>query len=384
VPRKKAGSVLFIDSFRASARGAATASSDSIGYGITAADAICRELAALGYEVLRPLIGPDGRARGDRLDWTAASYVAILEMLRQCRVDLILCFHAFGPFPAEVRRMCLDLGRDIPIIGYTMGSHWDPTDDFRTTHYPGMQVVDLANLHVLDRILLVSHHLRAVLDEHIAQFNPGLGAELAARMTVVGLPIDTDLIDACRPTGAGSPRTRVVFNHAPIASKRPEVFLDVAAELLSEQGDVDVLLTRRFPPCGALDSLVLEFPDRVLQGNDLPIEAYYRWLWGCDIQVSTAIHESLGIATLEAMYTGNYCVAPRIGSYPEILGAHHPGLYDGSRGQLLNCLRLAVANPQTLAAAARGLHSRALRYSPERVTRAIAGVISDLLTGPLG
>jgi hypothetical protein len=45
------------------------------------------------------------------------------------------------------------------------------------------------------------------------------------------------------------------------------------------------------------------------------------WAVPCDIQVSTALHESFGVATLEAMFAGNACLLPRHAVYPELCGS---------------------------------------------------------------
>ena len=55
---------------------------------------------------------------------------------------MVFCFHAFHTFPVEVRRMLLDLGLRVPIVGYTHGSHWDVTDTYRSDHYPGLALAD--------------------------------------------------------------------------------------------------------------------------------------------------------------------------------------------------------------------------------------------------
>ncbi len=129
--------------------------------------------------------------------------------------DVIFSFHVFSTFPAEIRRMALDLGRSIPIVGYTHGSHWDPTDTFRFEVYPGMELLDLANLYVLDRILLVSQYMRTTLRDNIGAFNSSLAERLDAKAVVVGLPLDVQRIDACRteqppPCDGGlQPRTGV-------------------------------------------------------------------------------------------------------------------------------------------------------------------------------
>ena len=71
----------------------------------------------------------------------------------------------------------------------------------------------------------------------------------------------------------------------------------------------------------------------------MALDDYYRALWMSDLQVSTASHESLGVSTLEAMYTENCCILPRVGSYPEICGNHSEILYDFGEEALEERLR---------------------------------------------
>ena len=140
-------------------------SSDAIGYGITASAAIRTGLRAAGFDVVRPEIAvpDDTDERVARLRWLLSSYDGVLDVLSTSPPDVVFSFHAFSVFPAEIRRMLLDLGLELPLVGYTHGSHWDPTDTFRFQAYPRMELLDLANLHVLDRVFLVSDYLRATL-----------------------------------------------------------------------------------------------------------------------------------------------------------------------------------------------------------------------------
>jgi glycosyltransferase involved in cell wall biosynthesis len=357
-------------------------SSDAIGYGITASQAIRDGLGAAGFDVVQlKVAAPDDEdERVARLRWLLASYDAVLDVLSTAPPDIVFCFHAFATFPAEIRRISHDLGLRLPLVGYTHGSHWDPTDTFRLQAYPGMELLDLANLHVLDRVLLVSDYLRETVLRNVSAFNAPLAASLDAKCAVVGLPLDVQRIDASRTDASGA-RVTVVFNHAPVASKNPELFVRVMRRILPRY-DVQVLFTRRFPvqdPGGAaVAGLAEDFADQVTLGNDLPLPDYYRALWMADIQVSTATHESLGISTLEAMYTGTCCVLPRLGSYPEITGDLPDVLYDLGESQLEERLTYFLQNPNRRLTVASELQRAAARYTPAIVGRRIADVLHAL------
>ncbi|MEP6599481.1 MAG: glycosyltransferase family 4 protein [Actinomycetota bacterium] len=378
--------VLYLDGYTVPAEQSeptdAAPSSDAIGYGISASSAIRSGLRAAGWDVVRPKIAApdDNDERVSRLRWLLSSYDAVLGVLSASPPDVVFSFHAFSTFPVEIRRMLLDLGLDLPLVGYTHGSHWDPTDTFRSQAYPRMELLDLANLHVLDRILLVSDYLRATLWRTIAAFNEPLAKFLDAKSEVVGLPLDVERIDACRTDERGA-RITVVFNHAPVASKNPELFVRVMRRVLPRY-DVQVLFTRRFPPMqaggAAVAALAEHFPEQVTLGNNLPLPEYYRALWMADLQVSTATHESLGVSTLEAMHTGTCCILPRIGSYPEITGEHPDVLYEPGEGQLEERLRYFLEHPDRRHAVAADLQRAATRYAPAVVVPRIADVLAAL------
>lgn len=382
--------VLYLDGYTVPAEqpGATGAepSSDAIGYGITASTAIRTGLRAGGWHVVRPeiTVPDDNDQRVARLRWLLSSYDGVLDVLSTSPPDAVFSFHAFSAFPVEIRRMLLDLGLDLPLAGYTHGSHWDPTDAFRFQAYPGMELLDLANLHVLDCVFLVSDYLRATLWRTISAFNAPLAKSLDDKCEVVGLPLDVERIDACR-TDEHSACTTVVFNHAPVASKNPELFVRVMRRVLPRY-DVQVLFTRRFPPAQpggvAVAALAADFPEQVMLGNNLSLPDYYRALWMTELQVSTATHESLGVSTLEAMHAGTCCIVPRIGSYPEITGGHPDALYDPGEGQLEERLTYFLEHPALRQAVAADLQRAAARYTPAVVVRRIADVLDALMLRP--
>lgn len=378
--------ILFLDSYTLSTEqgeiDGAAPSSDGIGYGITAATAIRTGLRAADFDVVRPEMPlcNDGDKRVVRLRWLLAAYDRVLDVLSTSPPDVIFVFHAFAAFPVEIRRMLLDLGLEVPLVGYTHGSHWDPTDTYRFQVYPRLELLDLANLHSLDRVLLVSDYMRATLRHNISAFNAPLAESLDARSEVVGLPLDVERIDACR-TDERWERPTVVFNHAPVSSKNPEMFVRVMRRVLPRH-DVQVLFTRRFPPMQAggaeVKGLVTEFPDQVLLGNDLPLPNYYRALWMAELQVSTATHESLGVSTLEAMHTGTCCIVPRLGSYPEITGEHSGALYELGEDQLEERLTYFLEHPEQRQVVAAELQQAAARHTPTVVLRRITDVLNAL------
>jgi glycosyltransferase involved in cell wall biosynthesis len=362
-------------------------SSDAIGYAITSSAAIRTGLTALGWEVIQPQINlpdeEDGHVR--RLRWLLRSYEGALEVLGSSAPDAIFVFHSFSIFPSEIRRMILDLRLKVPLVGYTHGSHWDPTDTFRFEVYPGMEVVDLANLCVMDRVFLVSQQIRETLQATIGEFSPSLAKMLNTKYEVVGLPLDVHRIESSR-TDTRDPRPLIVFNHAPVASKDPEMFVRVMRRILPRY-DARVLFTRKFLPgedagADAVAALAADFGEKVMLGNNLALPDYYSALWQAELQVSTATHESLGVSTLEAMYTGCCCVLPRVGSYPEITGDHPEVLYDRGDDQLEERLTYFLDHPGRRRAVAADLQQLADRYRPEVVVRRIAGVLESVCSGP--
>jgi len=375
--------VLYLDTYTVSDPKVGTPSSDAIGYGLTASGAIQRGLRDLGFEVVRPQ--PDAASRPSsprcaRLRWIIDGYASILDALQASPPDLIFSFHIFTAFPVELRRMLLDLGLSIPLVGYTHGSHWDETDAFRFEAYPGLELLDLANLHVLDRILLVSEYMRSTLRRSIGAFHAGVAEQIDAKASVVGLPIDTTTIDRCNTTESFE-RLTVVFNHAPVSSKNPELFVRVMSSVMARY-PVNVLFTRRFdtasPAFEAVTRLADRFEERVMLGNDMSIADYNKALWMSHIQVSTATHESLGVSTLEAMYTGNCCILPRLGSYPEICQEHPEVLYDLGEAELEERLSYFIEQPDRRQAVAAELSRMALSYQSAQVVGRIAQVITSL------
>lgn len=370
--------VLYLDSYTTRDPAERTAS-DVIGYGVTASGAIRQGLAERGFALRSPQI-PSVADRPPQLrsvSWALEGYRATLDALVAAEPELVFVFHSFRTWPTQIRHLLLELRQSAPIVGYTHGSHWDPSDHVRTQFDPGLELADLANLVAMDRVLLVSEYMRETLHRNISELNARLADDLVERSAVVGLPLDTGLIDSARTDRKGE-RPTIVFNHAPVASKNPELFTAVLTRILPDH-DVTVLFTRGFDAScsggAAVHGLHEAFPEQVVLGDDMDLPAYFEALWAADLQVSTADHESLGVATLEAMYTGNCCILPELGSYPEITGHDAEVLYPLGEEALEERIRWFLDHPTHRAQAAARLRERALRYTPERVVDAIVAAL---------
>ncbi len=355
----------------------------SIGYGVTAGQVIRQYLLQQGFELIRPLadIKPytDG-SREARLRWVLRGYQRIVDAVIKHQPDLVFIFHSFNAFPAEVRRILLELGSPIPMVGYTHGSHWDPSDSERKAHYPGLEVLDLANLMALDQILFDSESIRSTVIDNVRSYSAATADLIAGKSRVVGLPIDTKYIDSHRSDKV-FPRATVVFNHAPVPAKNPVEFIRVMRRVMPKF-DINVLFTRAFSGGveGSVEFAELreQFRDRVIAGNNMSLGDYYQALWMADIQVSTAFHESLGIATLEAMYTENCCLLPFRGSYPEICAGNRSVLYRNEH-ELEHRLGYFIANPEERRAVGMVLADQARIHSAAAIGPRIISAVEDAL-----
>ncbi len=355
------GDVLWIDCYR----GPGTPrSSSSLGYGRSSADVLVTLLETLGFRVHR-VGGNVSAGIVDTASWRLDTFRKVAAHLRNRRPTLVFVFHAFDTPPVEIRRMMLEY--DIPhtpLVGYTHGSHWDPTDTWRQEKYQGLLLYDLACLSAFDRLLVVSEYMRETLSQAITRFSSAVAASIISRTTVVGLPIDeAGLTRERQRRQSQGEEVRVLFNHAPTAAKNPEMFLRVMDRILAQRHDVTVVLTRRFgendPGFAHLEEISMKYEGRVQMGGDFSLPDYYRLLCQCDIQVSTALHESFGVATLEAMFAGNACLLPRHAVYPELCGSIEESLYEYSEEVLSDRLLELIDAPAVRQDLARRLSQRA-------------------------
>ncbi|MGH9214178.1 MAG: glycosyltransferase family 4 protein [Acidimicrobiales bacterium] len=357
--------------------------SAEIGFGRNSSGALVAALRSRGVTVDVVPRDPTFPAGGAVVAnaWRASAYDEIIRTAGEHRPDVILVFHLFSQFASEIRRGLRDTGLDIPTAGFLHGSHWDWTDRFRQDRYPGLDLAELGNMAALDRIYCPSKYVQAQVFGQVSRANGRLGAELLARSRVVGIPYPADEIArVTRPPTLSAGRTRIVYNHALIPSKRPEMLAEFVSQLSARRpGQFELVLTRG--PEDAWGDKVIATLDPALMwvAGTLSIADYHAVLRSSDVQVSTAEHEGLGVATLEAMAAGCCAVVPRVGAYPEIVATPET-LYDGTVADLTDRVDALIGDPDRQAVLAQRQAAHVARWSPAAIADALAADLSDLAT----
>ena len=366
-----------------------TTSSDSIGYGVTSSNALIAALRSSGSDVHvadadRPITRERMPVSFSRSQSAQRVLQNLLDEVMAYRPDVIFIFHTFNTPAALIRKTLLDADIHLPIVGYLHGSHWDPTDLFRFIRYPGLQWLDLANTMALDAALIVSQAFIDQLQQNLSFLPPATHAALCSKLKLVPLPIATHLMDQYADSSQRDRSApRVTFNHAPIESKRPDLFAQVMSRVMSDF-PVTVLFTRRFTAqdFGADTVLALQakYGERVIFGNDFDIPEYYRSLWASDFQISTATHETLGVATLEAMYTENCCLLPDLPAYREVTGNFRPALYRPNGEALYSAIVAFLQNPFEVRKAAAHLKEASQQYTADHIVERLLPIFEEVTT----
>lgn len=178
------------------------------------------------------------------------------------------------------------------------------------------------------------------------------------------LPVGVDLA-AIAPDGHPPPEAPlVVWNHRWDREKRPDLVFD-ALHRLADEG-----VAFRLALAGAnlrvdpqeFDRIRERLGDRVVHVGVLDREGYHRLLSSSDVTVSTAEHETFGVAAVEAMAAGCVPLLPNRLSYPEIVPPtwHEAVLYED--GELVDRLRAVLTDLPAARAEVSGLAASMARY----------------------
>jgi glycosyltransferase involved in cell wall biosynthesis len=304
------------------------ASSDSIGYGVTSSGALQAALQTRLEDDLTIVEGGPQAGLPDSPEWQANQLARVVAHVRIHNPEVILVFHASHPDTASMRR-CLDLiGYRGKLAAYTHGSHWDPTDTFRSERHPKLRWADLGNLMALDHILCVSTHIRETILSQLSAKAPSAALQFKGKSDVVGLPVAMEFLDSLRHENRAETPT-LLFNHSFTGGKAALRFLRALPGVFAAVPDLLVHITRGpLPATEEMRALQELANDNCLVHHGLSREQYAWLLWRCTHQVSVATHETFGVATLEAMAVGVAALAPRAEVYPELLGAVPDCMYD--------------------------------------------------------
>lgn len=216
-----------------------------------------------------------------------------------------------------------------------------------------------------DRVLFNSaFHRREFLEavpgllKRMPDCRPSAVAErIEAKSGVLWPGVDLEEADRGRAAAHGGRRgpLTVVWSHRWEFDKAPEAFFRVLFQLAEEGADFRLcLLGERFRDAPGVFAQAKEhLRGRIVHEGFAESRAeYFRLLAGCDVFVSTAVHEFFGMAAAEAMAAGCCPALPDRLAYPELLKEcdAEGHLYE-DEGELKARLRRWMENPAEARAA---------------------------------
>jgi glycosyltransferase involved in cell wall biosynthesis len=263
-------------------------------------------------------------------------------------------------------------------LTHPVGPRDRPDEGLALANWLSMAVADrvlvnseaqLADLHRALPVLLG----RALDHDHRHRLDDVLG-----RCEV--LPVGVDL-DGIAPDGHPAPAEPVVvWNHRWDHEKRPARLFGALHRLADEGVGFRLALAGenlRIDP-QEFDGIRRRLGDRVVHVGPLDRDGYHRLLAASDVTVSTAEHETFGIAAVEAMAAGCVPLLPDRLSYPEIVPERwHPAVLYGE-DELRDRLRGVLTDLPAARAAVDGLAGAVRRHEWPAVIPAYDGVIEQL------
>jgi glycosyltransferase involved in cell wall biosynthesis len=156
----------------------------------------------------------------------------------------------------------------------------------------------------------------------------------------------------------------VVWNHRWDREKRPDRLFSTLHRLADEGVGFRLALAGenlRIDP-QEFDGIRQRLGDRVVHVGPLDLGDYHALLAASDVTVSTADHETFGIAAVEAIAAGCVPLLPNRLSYPEIVDPawHAAVLYE--EGELRDRLRAVLTDLPAARAAVDGLAAAVRRW----------------------
>lgn len=252
-------------------------------------------------------------------------------------VDVVLCSDMLSV--ADLRALLPAGRRDIPLVCYFHENQLTyplPPGQVRDFQYGMTNITSClaadavwfnSRFHLEDFLEAAANLLRKMPD-----FVPGEAiAEIRRKTAVFPPPVMMERLK--RPSGSAAQPLTILWCHRWEFDKNPEPFFDALLRLDREGLDFKLVLLgeqfRSAPP--AFASAWDRLQSHITHAGYLPDRAeYVSMLCRCDVVVSTAIQENLGIAVIEAVLCGCQPLLPNRLAYPEVIPAefHETCLYD--------------------------------------------------------
>ena len=274
--------------------------------------------------------------------------------------DLILCSDMLSV--ADLRALLPPPMRDVPIVCYFHENQLTyplPAHERRDYHY-GMtnitsclaaDAVWFNSMFHLNEFMAAARELLGKMPDFVP---PGVMDEIRSKARVHPPPVSAPLVERIDPLPRDPPT--ILWCHRWEHDKNPEPFFEALVRLDELGCSFNLVLLgeqfRTSPP-------VFKSAERLLEshithaGHLADRSQYLTMLAGCDLVVSTAIQENLGIAVLEAILAGCQPLLPDRLVYPEIVPTwlHGACLY-ADDAALLSRLRTLLNNEGWLSAEA--------------------------------
>lgn len=200
-------------------------------------------------------------------------------------------------------------------------------------------------------------------------------AAVADRTTVIPVGVDTARFTRPRPDNS---TPVVLWNHRWEYDKNPNAFFDALDAVAAAGVEFAVAVAgERYttePPEFAAAGARLG--DRVVHWGTAPDDEYPDLLAAADVVVSTARHEFFGVAVVEAIAAGALPLLPNRLSYPELVPAADPFLYEDD-GHLAQRLCWALTRHDERRAAAETARRHVQRFDWPTVAAAYDDLLAD-------
>jgi glycosyltransferase involved in cell wall biosynthesis len=267
-------------------------------------------------------------------------------------------------------------------LTHPVGPRDRPDESLALANWLSMAVADRVLVNSEDQLDDLRVALPVLLGRALDHSHAPRLDEVLTRCEV--LPVGVDLTGIA-PDGHPPPaEPLVVWNHRWDREKRADRLFSALHRLADEGVAFRLALAGenlRIDP-QEFDSIRRRLGDRVAHVGTLDREGYHRLLAGSDVTVSTADHETFGIAAVEAMVAGCVPLLPDRLSYPEIVPErwHRAVLYGPD--ELDDRLRAVLSDLTAARAAVAGLADAMRRYNWPIMAPRYDALIDELISAP--